>query len=619
MASLAALAAGSLEATVLALLAIFLYQVHRQAGLIPFIFLMTVLAMLVPLAGHASLLTLAPGWTAPGVAATVAGAYVGLVLLTYLLTGSKNALPLAALPAGAGVLASTVAVLSGWTDLVLPAGLIPAQAGTPIIAGIALSAGAYLAIAAVKGVTRMRPETRPSLVVLPASLAGTAAQGVLMAGAVAVGLTGNGATWAGTAVASLALGWLPILLVALFIDHETSHMAPDERLALASQPIFGTESLVEAYEEAQEAYERGVLHGQEKAMPFIELLESQPVGTYICDQRGKIVYANQALGELLGQSGEDLRGKNVTHLMANVSKQGRPKPAVEALQPGTHRVSVAMPSGRQRLLEIEISGKDGRITGHVTDLTHELGRLELERQRQRTGFYVDLLSEGIIERLGHPRDLLGRISKDPTRALTMRENLTAAHERLEAIAEIVDNVQMMVAAEQSDPKPFDATDLLERAGERAQERHGEQLTIDRMGPETTVLLKGGPLLDQAFDKLVDVALERASPSSSLQLALHSRGSSGWVMTIGYVGKPPSDRFRELLAGESVPYEEDEHLGAYAVHALISALGGWVRVETGAHRGRQQEVAFAIHLPEAKVDPAAWRMMSVSERKDRALG
>lgn len=618
MASFAALATGSLGATVLALLAIFLYQVHRQAGLIPFIFLMTVLAMVIPLAGHASSMTLADGWTAPGVAATVAGAYIALVLLTHLLAGSQNALTLAALPAGAGVLASGLVVAAGWTSLVLPAGLIPAHAATPLLAGITLSAGTYLALTLMHGVTRRWETARPALHVLPAALIGTLGQGLLMAGLVAVGLGGLEATWQGTAVAPLILGLIPMVLIALFVDHETADLPTDERQALVSQSVFGGDSLVEAYEQVQHAYEKGVLHGEEKAEPFIELLESQPVGTYICDDRGKVAYGNLALGELLGQSDEAFEGKNITHLLATITQQGRPRPAAEALDPGTHRISVAMPSGRQRLLELEVSKTDdGRIRGHVTDLTHELGRLELERQRRRTAFYVDLLSKGVLERLAMPIDVLGQLADEPAKAPMMQGDIEAAETQVTAIGSIVDHVEMMAAAEEIEADPMDAMDLLERAADRAQASHGDDLAVKSIGPDETVLIKASPMIDRALDTLVDLAVEHAQDEQGLELALQSRGPSGWVLTVGYIGQPPPDRFRQLLAGEAVPDKTGEHLGGYAIHALVKALGGWARVETGAHRGRAKEVGLTLHLPKANVDPAAWRMMGVSDRRARS--
>lgn len=607
MGSLEALAISSLEATALALLGVFLFHVHKRTGIIPFLFLVTALALMVPFTAHTAAMEFGVQGATPQVHAIVVPVFLALVLLLHLTMGWRNAQVVGALPLLSGILVGAGVLVSRVASLHLPVGLLPETGLGPFIVGLAASFAALMAAFTVQLLLRVSGKVPVLPLLVVGGLSGLAFHGILLTIFVVLGLPVGGITYPAIVAVPVIVGLVPLIFTAIATEARLSGLSHEMRRELLSAPPFGSRSLVDDYARAEQLYREGISEGQAEAASYLALLEDHEEGAYVAEAGGRIEYANKALAHVLGRPGEELQGKNVLALFEQPGRRGRPgEPGRHALEPGTHTTFVILPNGHKRHVELKVRNEaGGKLHGHVCDLTPELVRRELARQKHRAELYLNIMRHRVSERIQEPLETLQELRDAGLAQGRVQARVTRATRDLEDVTRFLERVDLLATVERASAGPYDAGVLLRRVGKRFAKREADRLTVTWELPDEVVRVWGSEVLDEVFAALVDNAVRHATDEHvHVTLAAQRDGSGNWVLRVDDNGPGTPEHVRETLEAPADPEEVNGiGLGLHLARSIVQALGGSLTVEDRVPGEPERGSSYRVRLSAAPASRA----------------
>lgn len=611
--------AATSTAAALAGLGLVAFQLRRRLGTLPLLTTVALVAVIPAATLHlftGGRLTTA-GAISPVLA--VVPALIALGLFVYGTMGWRTGLQVASLPVIAGIVIGGLSLTSAFLPTPIPEGWLPSQARLPVLAGLMASLGMASACGVYHGLHRFSMGPLPGLPLGLAAMVGTGLHGAGLLGVDRLLGLGLGMDLlipvAGPAVMALVPGGI----LALGLEVHLSGLNPELRTELLGRHPSGRQSLSDAYTNAQAREMAEAQAVREHASTYIDVLEGLPEGAYICKENGRISYANPALANLLGRPGERLTGKNVAHLLATTGGEGRPRFARYAVAEGRHRAAVTLPNGRKRMVEVTVrSNRPGELHGRVRDLTEDYLRLQLERQKERAEFYVDLLRHDIGNHIGMPLLHLEILADDDELADDQRERVRSAYTAVNEIAELLERVDVLSQIDEVEAEPMDVAPLISSVAESFAQRH-PHATIRAELPDRPVNAHGSILLRDALANLVGNALRHAGTEATITLGAQRQGDR-WVLHVDDDGPGiPDDRKETVFQrAEKDQGSSGKGLGLYIVHTVAQSLGAKVWVADRVEGSPEAGASFRMALKAAGsgADPGADLAAATEAPQDR---
>lgn len=605
--------AATLAAGAVASLGLVAFHLRRHLGQLPLLSLVA-LASVIP-AATLHLFTggglVAAGAVSPVLA--VVPALVALCLFVYATMGWPTGLQVSALPLLAGVALAVLSLASHVAPTFVPETWLSTQARYPLVAGLTASLGLIAGCAIFYGLDRLGLGVVPGVPFAMAALLGTGVHGAGLLGLdtyIGLGLgTDLMVPVAGPAVLAL----VPGIILAVGLEMHLAGLRPELRSELLGRRPSGRETLSDSYTNAQAREIAEAEAVKEQASSYIDMLEGLPEGAYMCKENGRITYANPALANLLGRPGERLVGENVAHLLATTDADGHPRFAKYAVREGKHRTAITLPSGRKRMVEVTVrTNRSGELHGRVRDLTEDYLRLQLERQKERAEFYVDLLRHDIGNHIGMPLLHLEILADNDDLEDEVLDRIRSAYTSVNEIAELLERVDVLSQVDEVEAEPMDIAPLLTSVADSFAQRH-PQATIRTDLPEEEIHVYGSMLLRDAFVNLVGNALRHAGTEATVAIRARRHGKH-WILCVdddgpGIPDDKKDDVFRRAEKDEG---STGKGLGLYIVYTVAQALGAkvWVadRVEGQPDKGASFRMALRAadrgSKPETDLEAAA---------------
>lgn len=596
------LVAGAQSAGI-AVLAILVFQAHRRVGVLPFLALLTLLAALVPLTAHHTVLEAGPLGALSLSQAILAPVVITLVVLVHLMRGWRNAQIMASVPAFAGALVALSVTMVSYTDLWVLSSALPQNAGIPLGVGLALAFGAAFASVSLLGLHRVLPGTPALVSVSSASFLGVLAQGVGISASGWAGALPAGSTLLGAFALPPTVGLGAVLVVTVYAAMQLANLWPQTRQALTAREPIGQRSQLDDAHALQKEYRLEREEEREQADTLKQLVEEADHGAYVCTPEGRITYANKGLSRLLDQPDRDLEGENVRHVFGGRDKQGRPRFAQFPVKPGRHRATIQLPSGRKRALEIAVQpASEGTLYGRVRDRTEEVLRAQVEEQKERAEFYVDLLRHDIGNYVMTPLSYLQVLERREDLPEDAQEYVEASRSAVEDIADLLGRIDVLSDVDNLDPEPVDAAQIMRSVAESAQHTHGGSLRIQDDLPAGPVPVSGSPLLEEVFGNLVGNAVRHAGEDALVELGAEKEGTD-WVLWVADDGPGVPDEEKETIFDRTHHDESagGKGLGLYIVKTIVEALNGEVWVGDRVPESPPEGASFKIRLPAVGLD------------------
>ncbi len=566
-------AAALLTAAGLAGLGLAAFQLRRRMGHLPLLAMVALIAVIPAATLHLFLdgRTTQAGAVSPVLA--VVPALVSLGLFVYGTLGWRTGIQVACLPLAAGVAIGVLSLASAFVATPVPEAWLPTRARLPLVAGLVAMLGVTAAYGIYHGLHRIGIGILPGVPLGVAAMVGTGVHGTALVGLdEALGL-GLGTDLLVSAAGPAVLALVPAGLLALSLEIHLAGLDPDLRTEMLSREPSGRQSLSDTYANAQARELAQAEAVRKQASSYVDLLEGLPEGAYLCKPNGRITYANPALARLLGRPGERLAGKNVAHLLATTQDGGRPRFARYAVEEGKHRAAVTLPNGRMRMVEVTVrSNRSGKLQGRVRDLTEDHLRLQLERQKERAEFYVDLLRHDIGNHIGMPLLHLEILADDDGIGEDQRERVRSAYTGVNEIAELLERVDVLSQIDEVEPEPMDLAPLITSVAGSFAQRH-PQATVTTDLPGQPIRVHGSMLLRDALVNLVGNALRHAGPEATITLGAQRRGDR-WVVRVDDDGPGIPDDLKETVfqRAEKDQGSSGKGLGLYIVHTVARSLG-----------------------------------------------
>ncbi|HRI14360.1 MAG TPA: ATP-binding protein [Verrucomicrobiota bacterium] len=334
------------------------------------------------------------------------------------------------------------------------------------------------------------------------------------------------------------------------------------------------------------------------------VFNSMVEGLLILDERGRVQFANPALGHLFSQE-RDIRGQTLLEAFR-----------LHELQSLAQR---AVSEGRVTGIELRLPGEDAQVvqvnaavvrdTEHALAGTilvfHDLTRIkQLERVRQefvanvshelRTPLslikgYVETLLDGAKDDPAVSTRFLHTIEKHADRLTFLIDDLLAIAQ-LES-GQVALNLQSLDLRDQAEQV---VNDLSSRAAER-------QVTLRNEIPAGLLIRADGDRIQQVLFNLVDNAVKYGRPGGEVRLGGRADGGQwieGWVADNG-PGIPVEARERIFERFYRVDRARSREqggtgLGLSIVKHIIQSHGGEVHVESTPGQG----ATFSYTLPQA---------------------
>ncbi len=586
----------------LAVLAVLFFQAHRRVGVLPFLSLLVLLGALVPLTAHSTLLQGSVLGSVPLAHAVIAPAAIALVVLVHLMRGWRNAQIMAGIPLLAGAAVAISAAMTRYTELWVLSTALPQSPEVPLASGATLALGAAGASGALLALHRLHPGIPALASVSVSSLLGVAAQGVGLTLAVYAGVP-LGATLAGAFALPSIVGVGAILVVTVYGAMQMSKLWPQTRQALTSREPIGTRSQMDDAHDLQQRLKLEHEEEREQADTLKRLVEEADHGAYVCTPEGRITYANAGLARLIDQPDRDLEGENVRHVFGGRDARGRPQFAQFPVQPGRHRATLQLPSGRQRAIEIVVQpAGEGTLYGRVRDRTEEVLRQQVEEQKERAEFYVDLLRHDIGNYVMTPLSYLQVLERREDLPDEAREHVEASRSAVEDIADLLGRIDVLSDVDNMDPEPVDAGEILRSVGESLERKHNGSIEMRYEVPEGPVPVRGSPLLEEVFGNLAGNAVRHAGEEALVELGAMQEGTD-WVLWVADDGPGVPDEDKATIFDRNHHDESagGKGLGLYIVTTVVEALGGEVWADDRVPGSPEEGACFKVRLPAVGAD------------------
>lgn len=594
------LGSAALEATAFTLIGLGLFHARRRFGMIPFLFLFAVLAGAVPSILHLASTDVAGLGELARSHAVVVPVLIAFVLLLHLVQGWRNAQIAAGMFLFAGVLVS-VSVLAAHSVSALSGDLFEGlSATTPLLAMAVLWLAALAASGLLIGLYRIAPQFPVVPAMLVGGLTGLGAHGLLVYALGLVGISFPFSSGLAPVVAPLATGLFPLTVVGVYAAFQLAGLWPETRQQLISNAPLGSDSPLNEALDRQARYELAREQGRKEGEAYKELIEADEHGAYICDKGGRITYANTALGRILEQPDSNLVGDNVAHLFGRYDEQGHPLFARWAIKPGSHCSRISLPDGHERVVEVTVrpAGKE-RFYGRVRDRTEEMLRAQVEEQKERAEFYVELLRHDIGNYVTTPLNYLTLLSRQDDLSEDAERWVEASEAAVREIADLLRRVDVISGVGDLTPEPIDAGEVMASVADRFQRKHPSLgITLDL--PDQPVTVQGTPLLEEVFVNLVGNAVRHAGTEAQLTLGA-SPEDGAWVLRVDDDGPGVPDALKDKVFERSMRDESagGKGLGLHIVRTIVGALGAEVWVTDRIEDDPSQGASFRVRLTAAE--------------------
>lgn len=589
------------QAAGLALFGVGLFHLHRRVGVWPFTGLVAILGAAVPATVHQDLLVAGSLGAVPLAQAVGAPVVIALVVLLHLLRGARTALLVGGSILLATVLLALPPLLTGTLDGGIWGSMLAQDPLLPAGAGVSLWVATLAAIGVLYAIFSYHRRANPLAAGVFAFLAGTVAHGLSLVVVSGVGAVTAETTLRGVFLPQLVIGVLPAAAVTLYATARLSGISPEVRQALISGSPLSQDPLAEA-RDLEATFETSKSEEQREADALLDLVERAEHGAYVCNEDGLITYANGALASILGQPGSELEGVNVRHVFGGTDERGRPRFADFPVEPGRHRTRIQLPDGTHRAIEVEVqSAGENRCYGRVRDRTEEVLREQMEEQKERAEFYVDLLRHDIGNHVTAPLNYLQLVERHEELPDDVRGYVESSRIAVEAIADLLDRIDVLSDVDEMRPEPVDAGRILERVGRRFASKHRD-LDVELRLPEGPVPVAGTPLLDEVFGNLVANAVRHAGEDATLELGARREGTT-WVLWVADDGPGIPDEAKATIFDRSTHDESagGKGLGLYIVKTVTNAVGGEVLVEDRVEGRPGEGARFEVHLDAVGAD------------------
>ncbi len=595
------LAAGTLEASLLAALGLVLFHARQHVGLTPFAFLVGAAALTLPFTAHLAPVPLGEAWTVSRAHAVLLPALIPLILLADAYIGHRHARALAALGALAGMLAA-IATLAHPTTTPLPPELLP-TAPQALLAGTLLTISALAALHLFEIWHTKLPQTPPGLALALASLAAVFAHGLLHQTLAALGAPLAASTWPAIAAVPVLVGLAPVTLVALAATIRHHQLAP---LATAhgDDPTTGISRDLDTLRDAETRY-REALNNVHHVHETRKVPYPSNEGALVADQRGYILQANQALGWILGCPPDALMGQPATHLLFD----DPPTDDLSQLDEGTYTTTLEPPRGPQRTLRITLTRtRAGAHKARIQDITpHHLRRIA-QRHQDRARFALDLLAHKLPTHLAAPRTLAEHLAHrahpdahathdDEDDQTPLHELAQRLHTTLENVHRSLERIQPLTHLDATHREALDLTPLLHEAASNLPGSALETLHIEWEIPDA-MPVQAGPGLPLVFRELLHNVLQHAGPQAAVRIQA-DRDDDAWTVQVEDDGPGiPNGLKNRIFDGFTRGRNKGGGLGLPIAQALVEAYDGEIWAEDRVTGTPKEGARFVVRLPAA---------------------
>lgn len=596
-----------LEGTALALLGILLFQLRRRAGLIPLLFLLSVLALSVPFVAHTSVIDLPEPWTIGRTYVVVLPVFIALTLVLHTLTGPRNAQLAAGMPAAAGGLAATAQLLSSYTPVMLPEAIVPPSAVVALATGALLSIATWTATLLFEWWHKDVGNQAPFAVVLALSaLTGLLVHGLLAQVFNLAGPDLPGATWPSVVAMPVVAGMGPVVFIALYADTLIAELAPMARSTGAGHRLIGQPADLSVYREADQRYQQAIEEGQDAVQTYQDLAGGDDQRSILLtDRRGRVVYATAGACRTLQREEEDLVGTDARHLLFGPHTKMAAQPSQTARTVGPRdRIRWDLgPHQPDRVLELDAAELDsGALRIELIDVTEEALRARLADHEARTGFALDLLARDLPNYLVCPATSLEMLGDQVDGDLGPEGHrlIDRATTTLQELSERLRRLEVLQGTGPLEAEPVDVTERLRETIRQDQEAHPGRLSVHWDWPERPVQVEAHPHLAAVLENLVANARGHTGPDPELTVWAR-REHGGWTIGFDDEGPGVQPELRERIFQGFLSNDDGRGrgLGLAVADLLVQRMGGrlWVEDRLDAEHA-SAGASFRLWLPGA---------------------
>ena len=321
----------------------------------------------------------------------------------------------------------------------------------------------------------------------------------------------------------------------------------------------------------REQFER-VADALERSETLIRTLKE---GLVRLDDRGTVLQANPAAGQLLGMAPEDIL-PTLSLPLGKASKR---------------EISLSYPE--HRVLEIQTLPFDDETIVFVRDITAEKARTEEELRAGATKAVCDLAA-GVAHEIGNPLNALALniqlLERDPTD----RESIEICKSQIKRLDGIIRDFLAALRPSKPNLRPGSLADPLQEclSALRTQlEERRMRITLDVPASLPSVALDREQMV-QAFFNILKNALEAMSDGGLIAMSLTSDDNTVAVRIEDSGEGMSVERLAHLFEPYRTTKERGTGLGLMITKRIVSEHGGTIDVESEVGRG----TAFTVRLP-----------------------
>ena len=331
------------------------------------------------------------------------------------------------------------------------------------------------------------------------------------------------------------------------------------------------------------------------------ILGTMGEGVLVTDHEGVVTLANQALGRMLGVSG-DPAGKHVSEVIRNSDLLAALRTVRKGRERLTMELRVVGPTPRYLEINLVRLAQEGGSGGVVTVLHDLTGRKQSETVLHD---FVANVSHELRTPLtairGSAETLLSGAVDSPPDARRFTEMIARHVERMETLAEdLLDLAKLEARHEPLARDEVDGVELAGRALESVSElgRQGEVELRLAIPPQPVILAADANLLEQALINLLDNAIKYTDPGGRVTLELiRGEGELRFVVRdtgVGIAREHQQRIFERFYRVDKVRSRQKggTGLGLAIVRQVAQAHQGRVEVQSTPGQGS----AFSIILP-----------------------
>ncbi len=358
-------------------------------------------------------------------------------------------------------------------------------------------------------------------------------------------------------------------------------------------------------------------------------------GVLVIDERGKILYFNQAVSDLIGLKTHDAEGKNVSRFLPDLDwdhllKRTRGKSNSVA----RHEFEVFYP--RQRFIRLYAAPleTDQENSAGVVLILHDatearqktFDAIESERIQALT-----LLAASVAHEIGNPLNALSihlqLMEREIRKLETMGKELSSdgrpARQPRRELAEISDRLGKFLNVSKGEITRLDyiVTQFLQAIRPTAPQLQQASLndvvceTLDVLQPELDnraleVKQKLSPKLPkaamdpgqikQALVNLVKNAMQAMTKTGVLTLSTGTSGEGVWVSVSDTGGGIPQEKINHIFQPFFTTKKKGSGLGLMIVQRIVREHGGRIEVESNLGSGTTFRIWFPLHERQARL-------------------